>query len=48
MTEQRDKRFSDPMLIGKPPVDFLPELKVSDPDFLEKLAKERDFKYKQK
>jgi 1-acyl-sn-glycerol-3-phosphate acyltransferase len=48
MTEQRDKRFSDPMPIGKAPAEFLPELKPSDPQFLEKLAAERGFKYSDK
>jgi hypothetical protein len=48
MTEQRDTRFSDPTPIGKPPADFLPELKPSDPQFLEKLAAERGFEYRDK
>ncbi len=48
MTEPRDQRFTDPMPVGEPPADFLPDLLPGDPEFLEKLAKRRGFAFEDK
>ena len=48
MTKPRDDRFSAPAPMGETPKDFLPDLKPGEPDFIEKLAKERGFKFTDK
>jgi hypothetical protein len=45
MTEPRDDRFTDPMPVGEPPADFLPDLQPSEPAFIQKLAKLRGFAF---
>ena len=45
MAKPRDDRFSAPAPMGEAPKDFLPELKPGEPDFIEKLAEKRGFKF---